>query len=175
MVVRIASKICIVYYSRTGNTEYIVGIIRRALNDAGIEVDTYRVRPVREYSKPLHLNPRVLFDTLMRGGTTTMFDPGEPAIEQCSAVIAASPIWMGTLAPPVQEFLRRYTASVRHLIVVTTSVLAASCSKIERRVEKLRGAEPALCVNIDGSMIRDRTKVDSILSSVIGRLKDILR
>lgn len=167
-------RVCIVYYSRTGNTEYIVEVLRRALIDSSISVDVYRAIPVKEYSRPLHLNPRVLFDTLVRKGTEIKFISREPLIEQCSIVVAASPIWMGTLAPPMQEFLKKYIVSIKHLIIITTSAVAINSRRIEERVEKLYSLKPILCLNIHSSVLKDKAKIDSVISTVIGKLKDIL-
>ncbi|MEM0250320.1 MAG: hypothetical protein QXG15_05990 [Desulfurococcaceae archaeon] len=59
-------KVALVYYSKTGNTELVVHVLRKALGERGLQVDVYRVRPVEEYSRPLHVNLKLLYDTIMR-------------------------------------------------------------------------------------------------------------
>lgn len=162
-------RIAIVYYSRTGNTAYVVEILRRILADIGIAVDLYKALPVNEYAKPLHANPRLIHDTLVRKGTDIKLEPKEPKFEDYDAVIVASPIWYSALAPPVQEFLKRFAAR-KTLIVVTTSTLTVDCAKIERAVEELCGFKPSLCINITINVIRDSAKLKQLVQSFIKEL-----
>jgi len=43
-------KVAIAYYSRTGNTEAVVRVLRNALEDCGAEVEEFRIKASREYS-----------------------------------------------------------------------------------------------------------------------------
>ncbi|MEM1508239.1 MAG: hypothetical protein QW262_08360 [Candidatus Bathyarchaeia archaeon] len=165
----VAMRIAIVYYSRTGYTERVVGELGLCLKSEGFTVDVYRTLPIREYSKPLHLNPRLIYDTLIRGGTDIRFEPSEPRLSGYSAVIVASPIWIGTLTPPIQEFLRRY-AIIRPVIIIT-SIQSTKTEKIERIVERLCRAKPLLCVNIKDATIKDPVKLKELIKDIAKRLK----
>ncbi|MBS7605343.1 flavodoxin family protein [Candidatus Bathyarchaeota archaeon] len=56
-------RVAMVYYSRTGYTERLVNELKLDLANKGFVVDVFRVIPIREYSKPLHINPRLIYDT----------------------------------------------------------------------------------------------------------------
>ncbi|MEM2825455.1 MAG: hypothetical protein QXG94_03720, partial [Candidatus Bathyarchaeia archaeon] len=58
----------------------------------------------------------------------------------------ASPIWIGTLSPPIQEFLKKH--AVMRSVIVTTSIRSVKVEKVEKIIERLCGARPLLCVNI---------------------------
>ena len=157
------------YYSRTGYTERVVGELSLCLKSEGFTVDVYRTLPIREYSKPLHLNPRLIYDTLIRGGTDIRFEPGEPKLSGYSAVIVASPIWIGTFSPPIQEFLKKY--AVMRSVTVTTSIRSVKVEKVEKIIERLCGAKPLLCVNIRDATIKDPAKLKELIKDITKRLK----
>lgn len=168
-------KICIVYYSRTGNTAYVAKILKNILSSIGADVDVYRVFPIRDYSKPLHINPRVVYDTLVRKGTDIRLDPEKPMLERCDTIIVASPIWIGRLAPPIQEFLRSYTASVQYLAIVTTSAMPMDCRKIGSGIEKLWRSKLTLCVNITTTTIKDSAELTRLIQDTAKKLVEIVR
>ncbi|MEM2164163.1 MAG: hypothetical protein QW071_01960 [Candidatus Bathyarchaeia archaeon] len=169
----VAMRIAIVYYSRTGYTERIVDELGLYLKNEGFMVDVYKVIPVREYSKPLHLNPRLIYDTLVKRGTDIRFEHSEPKLNDYSAVIVASPIWIGMLSPPVQEFLRKYT--VARSMIVTTSIQSIRVDKIEKIVEKLCGAKPLICVNIRDATIRNSVKLREAIEDIAKKFKAIVK
>lgn len=159
-------KIALVYYSRTGNTESVVNVLRKALTELGFQADVYRVRPVKEYSKPLHVNPRLLRDTIIRKGTDIYYEPEEPKLMGYDVVIAASPVWCFTLAPPIQEFLKRHR-SEKPLIIVTTSMLEVNSEKVEEIVRELYGSKPLTSLNIKVSALRDIEKLKQCIDRVV--------
>jgi menaquinone-dependent protoporphyrinogen IX oxidase len=60
-----------VYYSRTGVTRAVSEFIVGWLAGRGLRVDVFELRALREYARPLHLNPRLIFDTIFRGPLST--------------------------------------------------------------------------------------------------------
>ncbi|NPA96254.1 MAG: flavodoxin family protein [Crenarchaeota archaeon] len=141
-------SLCIVYYSRTGVTEKLASAIASlAREELGIEASLHRVRPVKEYSKPLHLNPRLWSDTL---GSKLVDVRVEPPLNlsTCSALVLAAPIWIGRVAPPMTSFvkreLRRYRGSV---LCVATSRFGRYCRVF---LELLRsvGIEGSRCIDV---------------------------
>lgn len=162
----VSVKIAIVYYSRTGNTEFVVNAIRQNLIKNGFTVDVYKVLPVNEYSKPLHLNPRLLYDTLIRKGTDLRFLPNEPKLNDYDVVMVASPIWCYTLTPPIQEFLRRYCGVMRGLVIIVTSMMNVKCSRIKNVVKDLCKTEPISCINMTKSTIKDHKTLEEMIQDV---------
>ncbi|MEM0000342.1 MAG: hypothetical protein QXJ84_03425 [Desulfurococcaceae archaeon] len=159
-------KVALVYYSKTGNTELVVHVLRKALGERGLQVDVYRVRPVEEYSRPLHVNLKLLYDTIMRKGTDVLYEPERPRLEDYDVVIVASPVWYFTLAPPIQEFLKG-CGSRRPLIVVTTSVLGVSPERIGEVVRELYGFKPLMSLNIRIPVLRDAEKLKEHVNYVV--------
>ncbi|WFO75964.1 flavodoxin family protein [Desulfurococcaceae archaeon MEX13E-LK6-19] len=166
-------KIALVYYSRTRNTEHVARVLTETLSSRGVLVDLYVVRPLREYGRPLHLNPRLLYDTLVRKGTSIKIEPCEFRAEKYDVVVVASPIWCDTLAAPVQEFLRRHITVEKPLVVVTTSLLQTSYSRIERVVEKITGRKPVFHINIPVAMVKDENKLKQVVQEITERITRI--
>lgn len=165
-IVVIMVKVVAVYYSRTGITALVVESLKSALRSVNIDTDVYRVLPAEEYSRPLHLNLRLAYETLVKRGADIKFEPEKPKIENYRAVVVASPIWFGTLAPPVQEFLKNHYTALKPLVVVTTSTLTSNCSKIEEVVEELCGAKPVFCININAAKVKDGANLKQAINEV---------
>lgn len=166
-------RLAIVYYSKTGNTLKIVNTLREALMSMNISVDVYKVLPLNEYSKPLHLNPRILYDIFIRRGTRIKIEPRLLDINKYEYVIVASPIWFNTLSPPIQEFLKRYKLEEKVMVIVT-SVLDINCLKIERVFKELCSNKPIFCINITTKIIRDEQKLRQYIYVVVKRISGII-
>jgi len=97
-------RVALIFYSRTGTTRALTERVARELESKGFEVELRGLELEREYGKPLHVNPRLVFDTL-RG--TALVKPLE-GFDPCSfsAVIFACPIWIGRPAAPMAAFLK---------------------------------------------------------------------
>lgn len=165
-------KVAIAYYSRTGYTEKVVNELKLGLASEGFTVDVYRVTPLKEYSKPLHVNLRLIYDTLVRKGVDIRLEPSELKLSSYDALIIASPIWIGTLSSPIQEFLKRYASTKP--IIVTTSVQNIGIARIERIIERLSGVKPLLCTNVRDAVIKDPVKLKETVQDLIRRLKTVL-
>ncbi|MEM2724428.1 MAG: NAD(P)H-dependent oxidoreductase [Candidatus Nezhaarchaeales archaeon] len=165
-------KVAVVYYSRTGYTKRVVNVLKQVLASEDFTVDVYVVLPMREYSKPLHVNFRLIYDTIFKKGTSIKFEPSKPKLGDYDLVVVASPIWIGTLSSPIQEFLKRH-ATMRSVVVIATSVRSMETAKIERNVEKLCGAKPMLCANIRDATIRDSAKLKETVQEVVNELRAV--
>ena len=124
-------KVAIVYYSLTGNVQWVVDAMGSALS-----ADKVRLVPKKEY-------PDKGFKKFFWGGKSAVmketptlepytFDP-----DQYNIVVLATPVWAGTFAPPLRTFLQQYGASI-----ATKAVSALlCCSGGEGKAkEKLRTA-----------------------------------
>lgn len=168
-------KVAVVYYSRTGNTERVVEILKSKLIGFSIHVDVYRVTPVAEYTRPLHFNIRLIRDILTGRSIDVRFEPGEPELTDYDVIIVASPVWYNTLAPSVQEFLKKYT-SAKPLVVISSSGLNVDYStRMCEVARELSGVKPALCVNIPVKVLRDSAGLDSVVESVAREVVKLLR
>lgn len=165
-------KIAIVFYSRTGNTETVVKIMERMFREVGIEVDVFRISPLKEYSRPLHINPRVIYDTLVRNGTTIRLVPTEFTLEKYNTIVVASPIWFNTLASPIQQFLKNYANKIGRLVILVTSSLSIDCKRIIHRIENLAKTRPSLCINITQSIVKNKVKLQEFVQEAV---KEIIK
>lgn len=147
--------------------------MKLSLASENFVVDVYKVIPLREYSRPFHMNLRLIYDTLVRKGIRIRLEPSDLKPDNYNALIFASPIWVGTLSSPIQEVLKRYITIKP--IIITTSIQSVSVRRIEKIVEKLNGTKPLLCINIRDRIIRDYNELMSVIQDFIRRLKAILR
>lgn len=171
-------RVAIVYYSRSGFTERVVNVLRSSLVSSDFIVDVFRVAPVAEYMRPLHINPRIPYDALIRRGTNIRFEPGEPDLLRYDLVIVASPIWYGTLAPPAQEFLRflkRHNIT-KPIMAITISGLNINYSRVARKAAiELAGVEPIYSVNISIMTIRNQAELSKVIEEIVRYVISITR
>ena len=166
-------KVAIAYYSRTGNTEAVVRVLRNALEDCGAEVEEFRIKASREYSPPLHLNPRLIIDTLIKRGTDISLEPAGFDPSKYDAVVIASPIWIGTLSSPVQQFLRSHASGLKKYVVLTTSGLRARCDAISKKAENISRVKPLSCFNVTVSEIRREAKLRDLVQEIASKIKEL--
>lgn len=131
-----AAEAALVYYSRTGATRALAERLREALRALGLAVEAHELKVKREYARPLHLNPRLILDTLRGSADIELsFDP-------CAypAVIVACPVWAGRPAAPAAAFVRLLASRCpgKPVACVTTSALALDYSaRLAKLAEKL--------------------------------------
>jgi len=121
-----AGSVAVVYYSRTGVTRALASRLAEGLAERGLAVDLHEVRVRREYARPLHLNPRLVLDTLRgRADIELSFDPC-----RYSAIVVACPVWMGRPAAPAAAFLRLLASRCpgKRVACVVTSALPVDYS-----------------------------------------------
>jgi flavodoxin len=99
-------RVLIVYYTKTGNTESVANAIRAVL-EPNHEVVMQKIEMENEYSNHLpHLNPRILFDTLLNRKPRI-----KPAIDinPFDLVCVGTPNWFGRVAPSINTFIDNVT------------------------------------------------------------------
>lgn len=167
-------KTAIVYYSRMGNTELLVKLLFNALLTQGAAVDVFKAKPLREYSPPLHLNPRLIFDTLVRKGTSVILEPTGFNPLNYSVVIFASPIWFSNLSPPIQQILRDYAGKLKNYIILTTSRLKTKRDALSRKTESILREKPILYLNITVEELRNEAVVKNTVQNLASRVLSYL-
>lgn len=169
-------KVAVAYYSRTGNTEAVVRLLCDALRSCRAEVEAFRIKASREYSPPLHFNPRLVIDTLIRRGTDVSLEPENLDPSRYDVVVIASPIWIGTLSSPVQQFLKSYARGLKNYVVLTTSALRASRDTIsKKKAEKIAQAKPLSCFNVTVSEIKDEARLKELIQKMASKIRELSR
>jgi len=97
-------RVALIFYSRTGTTRALTERVARELESKGFEVELRGLELEREYGKPLHVNPRLVSDTLRGTARVKPLEGFDPC--SYSAVIFACPIWIGRPAAPMTAFLK---------------------------------------------------------------------
>jgi hypothetical protein len=132
------------------------------------------VKPLREYSPPLHLNPRLIFDTLVRKGTSVILEPAGFNPLNYSVVAFASPIWIGNLSPPIQQVLRDCAGRLKNYIILTTSGLKTKCDVLSKKTESILREKPILCSNITVEELRNEAVLKNTVQNLASRVLSYL-
>ena len=163
-------KVTAIFYSKTGTTRNVTLEIVDGLKKEGVMVDVFELKPLRDYSRPLHLNPRLIYETLIKKNTEITIIPHEPKLKDYKLVILASPIWCGTIAPPMREFIRRHEHPGKEVVCITTSMLPLNYSKKLKRIAESEGKYKVIYyVNIVGRKPHEKI-VGDIVRKIVERL-----
>ena len=109
-------KTLIVYYSLEGNTRWAAERIAEKL-----DADTLRLVPKAAY-------PDKGFKKFLFGGKSAVMketpelEPYEVDLAQYERVILATPVWAGTMAPPLRAFLQKEDLSGKRFALVASSM-----------------------------------------------------
>ena len=135
-------KTLIVYYSLEGNTQWAAEKIA-----ARIGADTLRLVPKAAY-------PDKGFKKFLFGGKSAVMkespelEPYEVDITQYTQVVLATPVWAGTMAPPLRTFVQREDLSGKRLALVASS-MGGSPGKTFSNLKSMLGVAediPTLCL-----------------------------
>lgn len=94
----------VVYYSLEGNTGYVAQEIAKNL-----EADLLELKPEKNYSTGAMKYFSGIKDILTK--KKIKLEPYEFRKEQYEAIIIGTPVWAGTVTPPVRTFLEAYDLS----------------------------------------------------------------
>ncbi len=123
-------RVAVVFYSRTGTTRALVEALAKGLESKGFEVELRGLKLEREYGKPLHVNPRLVFDTFRGVARLKPLEGFDPC--SYSAVVFACPVWIGRPAAPMAAFLKslnvRERCAGKPAACLTTSLAPADYS-----------------------------------------------
>lgn len=106
-------KVLIVYYSLTGNTQFIAETIQDAL-----KVDIEELKPIKE------LNPNSSMRFMWGGMQATMkkkpdLNPIQKNPLEYDLIFLGTPVWAWTFTPPVRSYLSKYDLSGKKVAIWT--------------------------------------------------------
>jgi len=107
-------KALVAYYSRSGNTQVIAGVISRSLG-----ADLFEIEPARAY-------PADYFETVEQArqerdrGDEPALKARVPGIAACQTIYLCFPIWGETAPPVIRSFLTAHDLSAKTLVPVIT-------------------------------------------------------
>lgn len=125
-----ARNILIVYYSHSGNTRKLAELIRQKTGGTLCEIQPETAYPA-SYSAVLDQAKKEI-----RAGFRPALKTKIEQIEAYDTVIVGSPIWWGTIAPPVAAFLEKYDLSGKNVAPFVTHGGGGS-GQTEKGVAKL--------------------------------------
>jgi len=158
-------RILIVYYSKTGRTRRVAKIIKEKLEENGNEVCAHEVKERKDYAKYLlHLNPRLIYDTLIRKRTEIKHI--KINLRDYDLLILGSPIWYGTVVPAIRAIIEKFKGIKINTICFTTSDLDRGYSKKFRRL--LEGLGYKVIYNFD--VVKKESEKEHIL-----RIKEVIK
>ncbi|MBQ9544539.1 MAG: flavodoxin [Clostridia bacterium] len=161
-------KTAVVFYSMSGNVKFVAGKIAESLGADVIELVPEKAYPDKGFRKFFWGGKSaVMKETPALAGLN--FDP-----DKYDRVIIGTPVWAGTMAPPVRSFITGYKDALK------TKKLAffACCSGTDaaKAIEKTRAlAEaPESCPSafFTDPLTRPDEKNDALLSEFIKALGD---
>lgn len=163
-------NVCVVYYSKTGKTRKLVEYIKERLKESGINVNVFLVKPIREYfDKFLHLNPRILYETLMRKPVELI--NSDIKLENCDALVISTPVWWGAASPPIYSFITKHSGKYSNPIycVTTADLNVDYASKLRRELEDLKYNVVDCLSVVDPD--KDRDKLDKLVKEITEKLQ----
>ncbi len=163
--------LALVYYSKTGKTKELVDFISRRLRDLGVSTDVFMVKPIRDYhDKLLHLNPRILHESLSGKVISIVGDKGfEPS--RYGVVVIATPIWWGAAAPPIYSFIVKYANAVESPVYcVATADLRVDYAVKLREILESHGFRVRECITVR-SLKEDADRINLLVNGITSEVK----
>jgi flavodoxin len=129
------SKILVVYFSHSGNTREIAQQIQKMTGGDIAEIQTETPYPAAysDVTKQAKTETEIKF--------TPALKPIDKYVETYDIIFVGSPLWWGTIAPPVASFLSRYDLSKKTVLPFITH----GSSGLARSVNRVK----ELCLNSD--------------------------
>ena len=124
-------KIAIVYYSMSGNTDYVAKQISKRVN-----ADLIRLIPVKEY-------PDKGFIKFFWGGKSTMMKENPKLKEyqfdsdKYDYIVLATPVWASSFVPPIRTFIKENKDKLKNkTIAVIISYSGGGAEKAEIKLKE---------------------------------------
>ena len=124
-------KTAIVYYSQSGNTEYVAKACARLLG-----ADLIPIAPVKEY-------PSTGFKKFLWGGKSAVMGEA-PRLENYAfdaeayeGIILGCPVWAGTFAPPLRTFIEENREGLRDKRIAAFACCSGGPGKVMEKLKKV--------------------------------------
>ena len=125
-------KIALVYFSLNGNTEYVAEKIYNTLDDQEM-VDVIKLEPIKPYVDKGPMK-------FVKGGAASVFGSKPELIgyrfnpKDYDTVLIGTPIWAGSIAPPLRTFLLSNKLKGKNVAIF----LCSSSGKVDKCLDKLQ-------------------------------------
>jgi flavodoxin len=126
-------KVLIVYYSRSGNTREIAGLIHRSTGG-----DIFEIQVVKPYPEDYEEVKKIAMQE-QQSGFKPALKTKVKNFGSYDVIFVGTPIWWGTISVPVKSFLSEYDFSGKTIVPFTThggSGLGRSVTDISRLCPK---------------------------------------
>ena len=141
----VSSKVLTIYFSHSGNTQEIAEHIHKQLGGDIVEIRTVDPYPT-DYDEVVEQAKQEL-----KSGHKPKLKTKVKNIGSYDIIFVGSPIWWGTIAPPVITFLSEYDLSGKTIVPFVTH----EGSGLGRSVSDIAGVSPNSTV-LDGLAVRGR-------------------
>jgi len=111
----ISSKWLVVYFSLSGNTRSLARELASKL-----DADCLEIQSGRKYSSTPLGYIKAAWDTGMQRNVGFTIENPPASLSQYVGVVIASPVWMSSIAPPVQSFLQAYAREFKQVAFLVT-------------------------------------------------------
>lgn len=109
------SRMLVLYYSKTGNTRELARYIQKTTN-----ADIAEISPVTPY--PSDYNETVRLSRLeLLTGRRNSIQPLSVRLQQYDSIFLGTPLWWGTLAVPVLQFLAQHSLEGKRVLPFSTN------------------------------------------------------
>jgi flavodoxin len=105
----------VAYYSLSGNTRSLAKELASRL-----DADLLEIQSQRKYSSTAIGYIKAAYDTGLQRNVGFKFDSSPASLANYSGVVVASPVWMSSVAPPVQSFLQAYAREFNQVAFLVT-------------------------------------------------------
>lgn len=128
-------RTAIVYYSMSGNTQYVAEKIAEKIN-----ADVIRIEPVKAY-------PDQGAKKFFWGGKSAMMgekpklQPYECNLESYDRIIIGTPVWASTFVPPIRTFIHENRNIIDKKIAVFICFSGGGADKAIEKMKKYIGVE----------------------------------
>lgn len=139
-------KVAIIYYTMTGNTEYVANKISQNIN-----ADLIKIVPKKEY-------PNSGFKKFFWGGKSAVMGDTPPLeeytfnVDNYDTIIFGTPVWASTFTPPIKTFIKENKDKLNNKNIAV--YVTYSGGGADKAIEKLKKD-----LNID-SFIADLILID---------------
>lgn len=163
-------SIALIYYSRTGVTRSVAVFVKERLASIGFRVDLYELKPLREYIKPLHFNPRLIIDTIVKSSVEYIGDE-EFKPEFYDTIVIGTPIWYGQPTPIIKSFTMKWRSRIKAPVACyTTSTLNIKYSEKFRKYLETLGYNVILDFSVVKSLNKSLEIVEKALEEIVRTL-----